>query len=164
MPHSPQHPRHFVSGGRTKVGPTLLVPPVARARSPAEDPTRRVGSSASARGCWRGPEESLAGRGEVEARGGGRSGRLLLLLPGFLVATTTVAMAPSVFPHRGNCCYPPRLRAGLEGRGRKGGPHHPRRRLAKVGATIGGSSCLSLSSPSRLARGPATQCPPRPPC
>lgn len=47
-----------------------------------------------------------------ESRWGGEGGLLLLLLPGFLVATTTVAMAPSVFPHRGNCCYPSRRGEG----------------------------------------------------
>lgn len=47
-----------------------------------------------------------------ESHRGREGGRLLLLLPGFLVATTTVAMAPSVFPHRGNCCYPLRCEEG----------------------------------------------------
>lgn len=55
------------------------------------------------------------------------------------VARATVAMAPAVFPHRGNCCYPPRRRAGP-----------PAARPARASALV--ASRTPRSAIGRLAR------------
>ena len=90
---SPPSPRRHLAPRRAPTCPGPP-PPAALPLSPARPgPARgRRRGRGRAAGTGTGPTAGAAAR-----RAGARA---------------TVAMAPAVFPHRGNCCYPPRRRAG----------------------------------------------------